>query len=160
MNCREAEHQIFAERDGALDSHQRAALGAHVAQCATCRQMRDGLAHAIESWRVSTEAVRTPDADLEWLNLRREIRRGAGAKPASTARSPWATWVALPAAAAAALAVVLAVRHGNRGATPEATKAVARAHVEASVENASPVVFVDDKSGWVFVWATNDPKHI
>lgn len=157
MDCREAQQRIFAERDGALDNSQRAALVAHTTHCASCREMRDRLATAIDSWRTSTRGVSVPDAELEWQKIRREIRGGASA----TVRGVRLGWFALPVAAAAAIAVTFFVNPAGDGSPAPKERTVARAHVEASVENASPVVFVDDKSGWVFVWAaTDEPKRI
>src|SRR4051812_16159644 len=107
MNCRDAERQIFAERDGALGSTQRAALAEHVAQCATCRQTQKVLAAAIGSWRISTQAARMPDPSREWEALRRDLRGGIPAVARPAGRRNLVPWLALPVGAAAALAVVL-----------------------------------------------------
>lgn len=160
MNCREAERHIFADRDGALDAGLRATLGAHVATCAQCRQVQESLAQSIDGWRANTQAARVPDAEIEWQKLRREIRGGV---TTSQSRRLRMGWLALPVAAAAAVAIAFFAPSSPDGAPRSVAEKpiVARANIEASVENASPVVFVDEKSGWVFVWATpDDGKHI
>src|SRR3954466_11888028 len=111
MNCREAQDQVFAERDGALDSTQRAALDSHVAGCATCRRIRADLATAFTLWRVEVEKVVVPDAEREWHAVRRRIRGGAEAGTETTARPRrnLVPWLAVPLGAAAATAVALFV---------------------------------------------------
>ncbi len=149
MNCREAENYLFAERDGALDANQRAALSAHVTECAGCRRIRNQLAEALQSLASTTQTVRVPDADLEWQKLRREIR-GAHAEP----RRSLATWLGVPLAAAAAIALGLYVAPGGHRSAPthDTTEVIAQ---EAPAANGatSTVVYVDDNSGWTFVWA-------
>lgn len=149
MNCREAEHQIFAERDGALDETRRAALATHLAQCPGCQRMRENLATALDALRTHSQQVRVPDAELEWQKLRREIRGSAGSKSAMAEkrRSPLA-WLGLPLAAAAAIAITLSLRPvSDPAASGEQARTIAKA------EAPSTVVFVDDQSGYLFVWA-------
>lgn len=153
MNCREAEQHIFAERDGALDPNQRAALASHVADCAACRRQRDELAAAIESLHGSTYVARVPDPDIEWQKLRRQIRG------ATTPKRSWATWIGVPIAAAAAVALGLYIAPSVHQSTQTSgtTELVARrenaANPTATASATSTVVYVDDNSGWTFVWA-------
>lgn len=148
MNCRSAENHLFAERDGALDSTQRAALTEHVAHCATCRAQRDRLAAAIESWRAATQAVTPPDPLREWESLRRQIRGGVGwDRPVN--RRTLLPWLTLPLGAAAAVA--LAVFVNSPAPSPETPRVARSEAVEVSAGDGS-VVFVDDKSGWVVIW--------
>jgi anti-sigma factor RsiW len=164
MNCREAEHHIFAERDGTLENNQRAALAAHVGTCSACRQFQVNLGKAVDTLRASTQQVRVPDAELEWQKLRREIRGGATASTTTQRRSSLA-WFALPLATAAALALAFFInpRAPNSGSSSSPNPTVAQVDPTATSESesASTVVFVDDKSGWTFVWASNDgTQHI
>ena len=160
MNCREAQSRIFAERDGALDNPQRAALEEHVAQCSGCQRIRDGLTTVFTTWRNDVNRAAAPDAEREWHAVRRRIRGGdeVGGAPASRPRRNLFAWLALPLGAAAAVAVALFVLFQPATTVPESAKPVARiAHansVEVPGDNASTVVFVDDKSGWLFVWAS------
>jgi anti-sigma factor RsiW len=155
MNCREAEHSLFAERDGALDETQRAALVSHVDECSACRLLRQNLTVALAELQASSRQSSLPDVELEWQKLRREIRGGATAQMAASRRSP-ITWFALPLAAAAALAIAFFVTPGTQksdfSATP--TAKIAQATSASESEPASTMVFVDDKSGWTFVWAS------
>jgi hypothetical protein len=153
MNCRDAERQIFAERDGALDSNQRATLAEHVAHCGGCRRTRDQLAAAIESWRTTTQAVVAPDPGREWEALRRQLRGGVAAVERPSRRKV-IPWLALPIGAAAAIALALFVNRPPPAA-PEPGRQVAA--VEVSAGDGS-VVFVDDKSGWVVIWEGDSPR--
>ena len=163
MNCREAQHQLFAEGDGAPDNTRRAALDGHVAHCADCRRIRDDLAAALATWRRDVENVAVPDAEREWHAVRRRMRGGveAGAERPVRPRRNLLAWLALPVGAAAALAVALLDTsprpHG--GNVAPAQPQVARADaLETPGNNSSTMMFVDDKSGWLIVWASDAPK--
>lgn len=152
MKCSYARQQIFAERDGALGEPQRAALAEHVAGCPDCRRVRDDLTVTIETWRQEFRQARVPSADLEWQKLRREIR-GAPAHR----RHSMTTWIAVPTAAAAAVAIGLYVAPHERphAAANSAAQTVAVNNPPATAATpaaTSTVVYVDDKSGWTFVW--------
>ncbi len=160
MNCRAAENQIFAERDGALDANQRAELATHLATCATCRVIHDRLAEAMIAWQSESTRVRVPDANLEWQKLRREIRR----TPPSTKRSRL-PWLALPIAGAAAAMAGLYVLTGSTDFTGPATDRTASPEsaeiVGTATQPISTVVYVDEKSGWTFVLAADTSgQHI
>ena len=161
MNCREAQDQIFAERDSAPESSRRAALEGHVAHCASCQRIRADLAAAFTMWRTDAEKVTVPDAEREWHAVRRRIRGGveAGAARSERPRRNLVTWFAVPLGAAAALALALFVSPPKNSVTPpEAAPQVASAEsIDVPGRNASTMVFMDDKSGWLIVWA-NDEK--
>lgn len=158
MNCRAAERRIFAERDGALDETQRAELATHVATCAACRSVREGLTTAAATWRGDTARVSVPNAELEWQKVRRQIR---GAPTTSTKL----TWIGLPlagAAAAAAIGIYLGTGTPPPSAKIDATTVQAAPAVAAATPaQPSTVVYVDEKSGWTFVVAADDSgQHI
>ena len=163
MNCHEAKNHLFADRDDALDNPQRVALDTHVAQCADCRRIRDDLAAAFTTWCTENTEARLPDIEREWHAVRRKIR--GGVKVGQETRSPrrLVPWLALPLAAAAALALTfyVAPRDDDRsGTTSKAPRTqVARADSVEVPGNASTSVYVDDKSGWLIVWAS-DAKEI
>jgi anti-sigma factor RsiW len=164
MNCREAQSQLFAERDAALEPTQRAALDGHLAQCGDCKRVRDDLAAAITNWRADVNRAQVPDAEREWHAVRRRIRGGAEAA-APARRSSWklVTWLAVPIGAAA-LAVAVFVSPPTAPKTQPPEQAVARAVPANSVDvaggKATTVVFMDDKSGWLFVLASDpSPKQ-
>lgn len=160
MNCREAQSRIFAERDGALDNPQRVALEEHVAHCGDCQRIRNDLTTVFTAWRNDVSRAAVSDTEREWHAIRRQIRGGAEAGTAQVSRSRrnLFAWLAVPLGAAAAVAVALFVSLQPAPTVEEAAKPVARiAHansVEIPGDNASTVVFVDDKSGWLFVWAS------
>jgi predicted anti-sigma-YlaC factor YlaD len=151
MNCRAAQRLLSADRDGALDTLERAGLDEHVAACAECRQFRVTLEVAAAELKTAATRVTVPDEDRAWQDIHREIRAG---RPVA-ARSWWAPvrW-ALPLGAAALFAVVAFVPMDRDDDGPPA--AVARAEFVEVPNNSSSVVYVDDKSGWLVVWAAAD----
>lgn len=160
MNCLHAERQVFAERDGALEPDERAALAKHLAECPTCRRTHDGLANAIEMWRVEATSAVCPDADRAWQDLRRELRRDQA--PVQSGR--WMAWIGAPIAVA--IAVALSINTAEKKPTGPAKNGsrerdVARAeYVEIPSGNASTFVFVDEKSGWLVVMASDSPRRL
>ncbi|MEO6246277.1 MAG: zf-HC2 domain-containing protein [Opitutaceae bacterium] len=164
MNCHEAQTQIFAVQDGAAGEIPGAALEGHLAHCAGCRQVRANLAAVLGAWRHDSARARVPDAEREWHAVRRQIRGGAavGSEPARPRRSAFA-WLALPLGAAAAAALALFVINQNQEQTPTSEltarfsdAVIARADsVEAPGNAASTMVFLDDKSGWLIVLASD-----
>ena len=153
MNCHSAQRLLSAERDGALASPERAGLAAHVAGCAECRQFQVALAVAAEDGKTAAARVAVPDEERAWQDIHRELR----AARTTGARELWGVvrW-ALPLGAAAALAafMVFFQRDEDESATPT----VARAEFVEVSGDASSVVYVDDKSGWLVVWAAPAAK--
>lgn len=159
MNCRAAQKQIFAARDGVLEDIQRAALASHLEACAVCRQVERGLGDFVDAWREEIENQRTPDPALEWRKLQRRI-----AEPNAQPRRN-RSWLAIPALALAAAAIAIGVyvepnRPAPQAISPAATVAVATPPASSSPVALQPaaVVFVDDKSGWTFVWDDSGQK--
>lgn len=156
MNCREAQSQILTSPEGVPDPSGRALLEGHLAHCAGCRQVRDDLAAALTSWRTEVAQAVVPDAEKEWHAVRRQIRGGAEAgQPAARPRRTLFTWIALPLGAAAAAAVALFVAPQFQSGTLSPAAIAHVDSVEAPGNNASTLVFVDDKSGWLIVWASD-----
>lgn len=159
MYCRKANDLLALERDGSLEAVARAELEAHLATCSTCQRARSDVAAAIESWRAEAAAVNVPSADREWQALRRRIRGGvsADATAGAPARRLNFAWLALPLTAAlVALVLLLPSRRASVPGPNLGATAVARADaVEAPGGNASTMVFVDDRSGWLIVWASD-----
>ena len=108
--------------------------------------------------------MQAPDADLAWQAVRREIRSGRASVGARSA--PWFSRWMLPVGMAAALvaAVILVAPHRRPEpamAKVASSREMARADFVDVGGAASPMVYVDDKSGWLVVWATDDqhPKN-
>jgi len=163
MNCREAQSQLYADGARAPTETSRAALAAHLEGCAGCRRIRDDLAAALTTWRTGTVALAVPDAEREWHAVRRRIRGGDAAPLADTGRRrSRLAWLTLPLGAAAAAAIAIFISLPAEKPQPAAAVSVsvpahtARADfVEAPGNNASTMVFVDDQSGWLIVWASD-----
>jgi anti-sigma factor RsiW len=159
MNCREAEELMFAASDGALDENRRSGLGRHMAACEPCRLLQARLEEAAVAWRLSDAQVAVPDAAKAWYDVRRRIRNGETGANARV--SSWRLWVGIPAASLAALALVAAVAlrwTDAHGTTAKSIGETARAeYVEMENPGTSPVVFVDEETGWLVVWSVDQP---
>lgn len=153
MNCRTAQRLISAERDGVLSLSERTSLEAHVAGCAACSRAREALATAAAAWIGADRTVKTPDVERAWQDIRREMRASQERKT-RPALSWWARalWAGVPAVGAAAVALM--VFNGRPGPVdPEAAAATWAEFVEVDGTASDAVVFVDETSGWVVVWA-------
>jgi predicted anti-sigma-YlaC factor YlaD len=150
MNCRSAQRWLSAAQDGALADHERAGLAAHVAECTECRQFQSLLGAAQQHLQVVATQVAVPDGERAWQDIRREIRATRPVAP----RAWWnlGRW-ALPLGAAAALAAVAVI--GPSWTDDDGPQTVARAEFVEVSGDASSVVYVDDKSGWLVVWASD-----
>ncbi len=164
MNCRDNESLILAERDGALTKNQLANLSDHVAACPACHQLQASLTAALDAYRAEVAALKVPDADEAWRDLKANLH---GVEGKSSRKRPLAPiiWFGAPLAAAAALAFAFfAIRPTPSVTTAEAAfnappydpSTIAGADfVEAGDPNASTLVYVDKDSGWLVVWATD-----
>lgn len=158
MNCREIELLLSAERDGALNATQQAALDQHVADCPACRVFRDQLSSTMSALRADSACVRMPDVDAEWHALQARLNSD-GAKSGKKRPLAPVIWLSAPLAAAAAIALAFFVNRPSpalpaEGFSPPAEVASAE-FVEAGDADASTMVFVDKESGWLVVWATD-----
>lgn len=157
MNCRQSLHLLSAERDASLSSGQRAALDAHLEQCTDCRQQQAALTAVIETLRTNDAQVEVPDAKAAWLQLRADLntsRRTASA-PRRRFRPGWLTVLGLPAALACiALAFILSHTPPDQPSASQVAQLPARAeYLELGDDAAIPVIYVDQQSGWLIVWA-------
>lgn len=157
MNCHSAQPLLSAERDGTLTSGERADLEAHVAGCAECLRFRTLLAEAGDHLRTTAARVKVPDEERAWQDIHREIRgleRGAARPWWQLGR--WTMPLGAVAAAVAVMAIFAPSLAEDDDDAPEST--VARAEFVDVGDNASSVVYVDDKSGWLVVWAAPGAK--
>jgi anti-sigma factor RsiW len=153
MNCRDNESLILAERDGALTKPQLAALSDHVAACPACRQLQITLTPALDRYQAALRDVPAPDADEAW----REFQGRLAAPAKREKKHPLAPviWFGAPLAAAAALAFALLPK--NPDTVIQAPLEARAEFVEAGDRNASTLVYVDKESGWLVVWAVENP---
>jgi len=152
MNCREIEPLLLAERDGALTSEQRAALEQHVAACPACQQLRIRLNAALDTFRSDAATVSVPDIETEWRTLRAQLQ-SEHAKPAKKRPLAPVIWFGTSLAAAAALTFA----YLGRPAQPAPATAIAQAaSAEAGAADIPTIAYVDQESGWLVVWATNE----
>ena len=148
MNCRAAQRLLSAEQDGALAEHERAALQAHVGPCAECGRFRVALGEEQAGLCRAAARVQVPDEERAWQDIRRELRAGRpGGAHAWRGSVRWA----LPLGAAALLALLAL---GPQGDDESARRIVARADFVEVPGDTSSMVYVDDQSGWLVVWAS------
>lgn len=158
MNCREAISHLARNPETPLAAGLRSELEGHLAHCQSCRHTAAAIQAGLAAWRTAAARVEVPDANREWLEVRRR-RRGELApveELRATARRFRPAWLALPLAAAAIAAVIFFPRAAVEDRSSRPGAAVARANsVDVPGGRSSTMVFVDDKSGWLIVWASD-----
>jgi len=154
MNCPEAENLLQAERDDALTVEQRASLDRHLTGCAACRELQSSLLLAGEAVRAEAAAVPVPDVDVEWRRLRSRLH-GAEVPEQPRRRLAPVIWLGAPLAAAAALALAFIFQSPRPNAAHGAVALASVDYVEAGRADASTMVYQDQQSGWVVVWASD-----
>jgi anti-sigma factor RsiW len=156
MNCRTAKTLLAQEPDGALTTDERAALADHLTACPSCQHVQTSMVAVLDHWKTRSSTVPIPDAERAWQDIRRELRGGARAPaPLSWSSARWA--IGAGAAAAAAIAFfTLAPSGRNVSPTVVAQLDRARADFVEVPNSASSMVYVDDASGWLVVWAVSD----
>lgn len=148
MTCREAETHLYADPASAPGTAP-AAFEAHLARCPDCLRRHRQLRAALDGWRAEVAAAPVPDAEREWHAVRRRIRGADTA--AGPLRRIW-PWLSLPLGLGAAAALTFLIWQSP------APRAEARADfVEVPGGQASTMVFVDEKSGWLIVQASDSP---
>lgn len=162
MNCRDIAPLLSAERDGALTNDQRAELARHLESCAECRQAQAALAAAMQALHAEAASVAVPNADEEWRLLQARL-----AQPRQQRRRGLApiTWIGVPLAAAAAVAFAFylgrpAPLAENSVVVPTGAELAHADFVEVTDPNATPIVYTDKESGWLVVWAAEDPARV
>jgi anti-sigma factor RsiW len=161
MNCHEAEQAISAGRDEILAPARRSALSEHLASCECCRRFEAELAAAAAAWREGSRAVRVPDADHEWLAIRDRLIAGAKEDRRAVEHTVFErlAWFSVPLAGAAAALVAgfyFFVSGPAAGGSRVPTEVARAEFVEIADESASPIVYVDEESGWLVVWTVSD----
>lgn len=155
MNCRDLAPLLSAERDGALTDVQRAELARHLESCAECRALQSALAQAMEAHHADAARVNVPDADEEWRLLQARL---ASPERSRSRRLAPITWIGVPLAAAAAIAIAFflgrpAPLAENVELAPTGIELAHADFVEVTDPNATPIVYADKESGWLVVWA-------
>ncbi len=152
--CRKIEPLLLSEPDGVLNPAELAELESHVAGCEACRRQRDLLSAVSSSLKKSSEALPVPSPHEEWMTLRDRIRGERGAHKGNNRWSrPWLRWgvPALSFGTAAAVACILYLRAPSPA--PFLRVTIARAEYVQSENAESTLVYVDQESGWLIVWA-------
>lgn len=112
----------------------------------------DEVERGLAAWRAEVAATPAPDVERAWRSIRRRLGEGGEARADVRRASPWLRW-GVPAGAFAAmlLVVVFVLRRDD----PAGNAQLARAElVELADPALTPVVFVDEQTGWLVVWAS------
>lgn len=156
MNCRDIEPLLHAERDGLLTTQQQTDLAQHVATCSVCQQRQNQLRTALAAFQADVAQVSVPDSSRAWRDLQNLLAQPT-TKPAKKRPLAPVIWFGTSLAAAAALAVAYLGTFSRPTVSPVPVAAgvtVAQAdYVEAGDKNATTMVFTDQQSGWLVVWA-------
>ena len=164
MKCHDVERLGFDAQERNLGDVQRADLAEHLLACDACRQSSERIRAALDAWRSTTANTPLPDVSREWQAVRRRrlSTTDTDAIASRPQRSPFLAWLAIPVAAAAAIAIAMFIIPQGPPASPAdgARDALARAQPAVDSATAPTVVFVDEKSGWLVVWATDQPDRI
>jgi anti-sigma factor RsiW len=151
--CRQIHRLLLAEPDGTLGSDEQAHLAAHLAVCPACRRQKAVLSQTPALFREADASVTVPDPAAEWRDVRARLHSHAPAERSLSRRMmPWG--LTLAAGAAACLAFVV-----WRGPSPVSAgpSTLARAEYVQAEGSDSTLVYVDEESGWLIVWADRRP---
>ncbi len=161
MNCREAENLISAKIDGELDQDSMAPLDRHLEECSPCRM-------TLEQWSGlrkqladrDAEELPMPEIDSEWQIVQSRLDTREQPRPRAVFLSFPLPWIS-------AVAALIMVGIGLTFVRPnpldrEIVQHMAEnvEYVETDIVGATPVVFVDDESGWTVVWVVESGAEI
>jgi len=168
MNCQDAEQLVLARKDGALTDDKRTALEAHIAGCASCARLQSLISENSNHLRESAHTATMPDVADEWLEIRRRIQAPEPVAPMWSRLMPVLS-VPLAAAAALVIAFFAVPQWFDRADSVDPVEPVriaqfewgARAEfVEMPGSDDTVVVYVDEPSGWLVVWAVTPSTDI
>ena len=157
MNCHTAQRLIATEPDSTPSAEESRLLAAHLSGCEACRNEQTIVARALAGWQASTASAAMPTVERAWQDIQRELRKSSG-QPASRGflRRSWMIPVSAAAALAALIVVARPLGKPSSPGNPLAQNSAARADFVEVPNDASSLVYVDDQSGWLVVWAVND----
>lgn len=144
----ETQQRLEAWFDGELTSAEHAAVEALLDKDAAARAYVDQLARTREL--LQGAHVSTVDGDAAWESVQERLDEADRQRSARILSFPQ-----LLAAAAAVMLVGMGIWFPLRkmGAVEEAYALESTVHmVETELENATPIVYIDEPSGWTVVW--------
>lgn len=134
LSCNEIEEALSARLDGELPADRAAVVDAHLAACAACRELAEGLA-AVDRFLLSEPLL---EADPRFVQRVRERLDGAPARVVKLPLPPpRRTWAWRGAGALAAALLVMGVFAARRPGEPPAPVAVASVRAPVTVAAAS-----------------------
>lgn len=159
MKCLEAQQLLALAPDGELTELQLAALEQHNVTCLACREFAQQQHKASGVLRRDTALVALPEIEAEVRAVR--VRLSAK-QPARLGKLAPVLWIGASLAAAAALVFAFLGSHlaPHPTTSPSAASALVN-YIVPGDPDASTVVYVDQASGWLVVWASipHDKQH-
>jgi anti-sigma factor RsiW len=160
VNCQACETLLLRDQDGALSPTERTVLSGHLANCTACREFHSALVELKTAYQTEAAPVNVPDVEIEWAELQNRLPDRSEPKARKQRHIPAPVlWLSAPLAAAAALAFVFLSSKPETTVTESSqVKAVSITHVdyvESGDPNASTMVYIDQDSGWLVVWASH-----
>lgn len=142
-----------------MSESERAALSQHLAQCEDCRSYQLALPEVAAAIRAEADSVSLPDVAAEWSTLQSRLNSPARSSTGKRRLSAPVLWLGAPLAAAAGLAFLF-INPSQETTVKETalsddTMVTHVDYVKSGDPNASTMVYVDQDSGWLVVWATN-----
>jgi predicted anti-sigma-YlaC factor YlaD len=150
MNCKQAQEWISRSMDGDLCTADQEVIEKHLIQCPSCRQIQDHWMAAAQLLK-QTAHVKIPDAEETWEEIRSQLDQHETVSRGNLL--PFPSIIRWASAAAAVIAISLGVRFVVQEPSLETYAFHNEVEfVETDIPNSSPVVYVDDESGWTIVW--------
>ncbi len=152
MNCHSVQDQLTRAADGATPASDQAAIAAHLSACSECQRFAETL-RRLPDWIAEEVASHpVPDAEEMWREVQAQIQTPP--KPRKVAPIVWLT---APLAAAAALVFAFLPQRNAPDSSVIADNQIVQVdYVEVEDPDATAMVYVDNESGWLVVWA-DDP---
>ncbi|MDP4611093.1 MAG: hypothetical protein NWT02_07900 [Opitutales bacterium] len=116
----------------------------------------------IEATRVALaeSAPPIPDLDQEWQSIAEKLNSNSGAEdegPASAKTIAFPVWVSgLAAVLVVGLFFAASMNRPAASGPLEVAQQEPIELIETTIENASPVIYIDEASGWTVVWVSED----
>ncbi|MCC6415777.1 MAG: zf-HC2 domain-containing protein [Opitutaceae bacterium] len=154
MDCRESQHLLTLVQDDALTDDQRATLEQHLTRCPACRAYTVQLRLAREMVCGDARAFSLPNVEAEIRTVQNRLAQPAPARQRTFTPS---LWLGAPLAAAAVAFIFFSGRQPDP--TPMAEPFAQVDYVVTGNPAASTLVYVDQTSGWLVVWASAPTAH-
>lgn len=151
MNCDQAEKWISRSLDAELEVARQRKLDEHLAGCASCSRLKTEWEKLGNALREEVAAT-LPDTDAAWADIRERIHESEAGRSKII---PWQVHFRWAAGLAALFLLSFGVYFSRPRPVSEAVPlpvGTTVEFVETEIPGASPMVYMDQESGWTVVW--------